>query len=233
MSLFFTATATCPTCRAEATLSYPASINVDRRPDLRAAILNQSLYTLPCPKCDELLTFEPHITYLDMRRRQWILAEAVTEIGNWPAAEASALGVYDLAFGAGAPEAARTVGAALVPRLVFGWPALIEKLLCDDLGLDDAALEALKLAVLKDGPQRALDPTLELRLVGREADDLIFAWLDPTTGAEQDRLHVPEAAYLAVKGGAAAWAPLTALLAGRMFVDMNRVLRSPAPAQAS
>src|SRR5271157_6039305 len=100
MSLFFTATATCPTCRAEATLAYPASINVDRRPDLRAAILNQSLYTLPCPKCDETLTFEPHITYLDMRRRQWILAEAVSEIGNWPAAEASALGVYDLAFGA-------------------------------------------------------------------------------------------------------------------------------------
>ncbi len=119
-----------------------------------------------------------------------------------------------------------------MPRLVFGWPALIEKLLCEELGLDDAALEALKLALLKDGPQRTLDPTLELRLVRREADDLIFARLDPTTGAEQDRLRVPEAAYLTVKGGGAAWAPLTALLAGRMFVDMNRVLRGPVPAPA-
>jgi hypothetical protein len=227
MSIFVTASTVCPTCGTAAALDYPASINADRRPDLRAAILERSLFTLACRNCGEALIFEPHITYLDMARGQWILAESLDELGNWQAAEAAALGVYDMAFGASAPEAARAIGAGLRPRLVFGWPALIEKLRCEELGVDDVALEALKLAVVRDGPARGLDPTLELRLVARVGADLVLSWIDPDSGAETARVSVPEAAYVLVKGGGAAWAPLLGVLAGRMFVDMNRVLRGP------
>jgi CpXC motif protein len=232
MSIFVTAHAVCPTCGAPATLDYPASINVGRRPGLRDAILDHSLFTLPCRSCGETLTFEPHITYLDMTRGQWILAESAEEIENWRSSETAASSVYDMAFGAAAPQAARTLGAKLVPRLVFGWPALIEKLHCEELGIDDVALESLKLATLKEGPERMLYPTLELRLIGQEKDSLLFAWIDPATGSEAARMAVPEAAYVVVKGGGEAWAPLTGLLAGRMYVDMNRVLRDAAPAPA-
>jgi hypothetical protein len=230
MSIFVTAAATCPTCGTEMTLQYPASINADRRPDLRASILDGSLYTLPCRSCGEVLTFEPHVTYLDLSRRQWILAETIDAGADWRAAEASALGVYELAFGAAAPAPARSMAASLVPRLVFGWPALIEKLRCGDLGIDDVALEALKLAILRQGPARPIDPDQDLRLMAREEDDLILAWVDRENGAEAARLTVPEAAYLLIKGGGADWDALARVVAGRMFVDMGRVLRDSAPA---
>lgn len=230
MSIFITASATCPTCGAVGTLEYPASINADRRPDLRAAILDHSLFTLPCRSCGETLTFEPHITYLDMTRGWWILAESVDESANWRAAEAAAVGVYDMAFGSGAPAVARELGARLTARLAFGWPALIEKLRCEELGVDDTALEALKLAMVKEATGPRLDPALELRLMGREEENLVFVWLDPSTGAEAGRMSVPEAAYILVKGGGDCWVPVFKLLAGRMYVDMNRVVRDVAPA---
>jgi hypothetical protein len=232
MSMFFTASATCPACEAEATLEYPSSVNADRRPDLREAILNHSLYMSRCPGCARPLAFEPHMTYLDVARGQWILAESISEVGNWREAEAEAVRIFDLAFGDGAPAVARTIGARLTRRLVFGWPALIEKLLCQEQGLDDAALEALKLAVLRDGPLRTISPTLELRLVGDDDDGLLFGWLDPTTGEELERLSIPEALYAQVKGDADSWGPLMRELSGSMFVDLNRVLRAPAATTA-
>jgi CpXC protein len=227
MSIILTTTAECPDCGATATLDYPASINADRRPDLRDAILDRSLFTLPCPSCAAVMSFDPHITYLDVARRQWILADSADELENWPNAENSATEVYDLAFGAEAPDAARAIGARLSPRLVFGWPALIEKLLCETLGLDDVAVETLKLALLKEGPARTLDPSLKLRLVGQDDNALTFAWLDAVSGMERDRMRVPNTAYTLVKGDKESWAPVAALLAGRMFVDVNRVLRGP------
>jgi len=229
MSMFFTAHADCPLCGTHATLEYPASINADRRPDLRAAILDRTLFTTPCAGCGEALMFDPHITYLDMARRQWILADAAGELDQWHAHETESERIYQAAFGAGAPTAARTIGADLTPRLVFGWPALIEKLLCADLGLDDIALEALKLAVIKDGPEQEFDPAQELRLTARWEPNLVFTWIDPVSGSGTKQVTVPESAYVVVKGGEEAWRPVTALFAGTMFVDINRVLRDPAP----
>ena len=231
MSLFVTATAKCPACRAPASLEYPASINADRRADLRQAILDRSLYTLPCGACGATLTFEPHITYLDIERGQWTLAEESGMLDGWRAAEAEAIRLFDRAWGQAAPAPARQIGRGLSPRLVFGWPALVEKMLCHDLGLDDVALECLKLAILRDGPQRRYDPGLELRLIGRVDDRLHLAWIDPLTGAGLDRLAVPESAYVLVKGGGADWGEAAALVAGRMFVDLNRLVRDLAAPQ--
>lgn len=230
MSLLAEATATCPTCTAVTSMEFPASINADRRPDLRAAILDGSMFTLPCRTCGEVLTFEPHLAYLDVGRRQWILAQSTDDRANWEQAERDAVGVYDLAFGASAPAAARAIGSALRPRLVFGWPALIEKLLCHDLGLDDVALEALKFATIANATPPELDPDLDLRLVGEQDGNLMLHWIDPSDGAPTARMQIPQSAYVMVKGGGDAWAKLTGVLAGRMFVDIGRVLREPAPA---
>ena len=48
MSRFFTATATCPNCTTLNTFDYPASVNADRRDDLRSAILDGTLYVRRC-----------------------------------------------------------------------------------------------------------------------------------------------------------------------------------------
>ena len=78
--------------------------------------------------------------------------EAPDKVTQWRAAEADAIGVFELAFGTRAPPPARQLGGGLVPRLVFGWPALVEKLRCEELGLDDVTLEMTKIAIMHDGP---------------------------------------------------------------------------------
>jgi hypothetical protein len=226
VSFIVPATAACPTCGAEAQVQYPASINADRRPDLRLAILDGSLSCQPCRACGEHLTFEPLLTYLDVGRAQWILAESSDARADWDALEQQAAEVYDAAFGEAAPEAARRVGATLVPRLVFGWPALVEKLLCEEYGLDDVALEALKLATVAHGAVQNVYTTLDLRLTGREDENLVLHWVHPSDGTQFERLLVPHAAYVLVKGGDG-WGPAIARLAGRMFVDIGRVLLKP------
>ncbi len=195
MSRFFTATATCPSCATLNTFDYPASVNADRRDDLRAAILDGTLYLRPCDTCAKLLTFDPHLTYLDVGRGQWILVEAPDKVTQWRAAEADAIGVFELAFGTRAPPPARQLGGGLVPRLVFGWPALVEKLRCEELGLDDVALEMTKIAIMHDGPHRTLEPDRDLRLRGRDDDMLLLDWIDPATGTAAVRMKVPHALY--------------------------------------
>src|SRR5208282_3755237 len=135
---------------------------------------------------------------------------------------------FDRAFGAGAPPDARMIGAGLKPRLVFGWPALIEKLLCRDLGLDDVFLEALKLATIASGAIPELDPALDLRLAGERDGALLLQLVDPVDGRPSGEVAVPHAAYAVVTARGEAWAPAIAKLAGRMFVDIGRVLHPQA-----
>jgi hypothetical protein len=233
MSRFFTATATCPTCSSLHTLDYPSSINADRRDDLRAAILDGSLFTLPCAECRERLVFEPTLTYLDMARGQWMVAEPSGATSHWRESEAEAARVHKFAFGASAPGPARALGARIMPRLVFGWPAPIEKLRCQELGIDDWALEITKLLVIRDGPERTWDASLDLRLRAREDETLLLDWLNPATGAPSSAVSVPLAVYRSVADGGDSWTDLRALLAGGIYVDLGRVTRDTAAADSA
>src|SRR5581483_8553084 len=140
MSVFHQAIVKCSNCGTENGVEVSASVNADRRPDLRTAILDGSFQAVPCASCGTTLRLPPHLTYLDMGRGQWIVVDAFAALPNWKASETEAQGAYDLAFGADAPEAAREIGEGLSPRLVFGFPALCEKLIVGDLGLDDTTL---------------------------------------------------------------------------------------------
>jgi hypothetical protein len=232
MSIFLTAETTCPTCGAAASLDYPASVNAARRADLRAAILDGSLYTVACRNCGEALIFEPHITYLDIARKQWILAIASTELDRWRAAEQEAMATFALGFGAEAPEIARRLGEGLTARLVFGWPALVEKLVCGELGYDDITVECIKLALLRDVHGTLLDPDHDLRLLGREAGRLQFAWIDRVSGAPMTRADIPADIYPAVQANSAAWAETAATIETGLFVDIGRILHTGTGATA-
>jgi hypothetical protein len=122
------------------------------------------------------------------------------------------------------------MAASLVPRLVFGWPALAEKIRCQALGLDDTALECTKLTVLAESKAGMLDPDLDLRLTGEADDQLLLDWIDPVSGAVSGQLRVPRQIYVLIKGGGDAWTPLRNRLAGPLYVDIGRVLHSPASA---
>ncbi len=228
MSIFNRASAPCPACGTVKTLDVVASVNADRRPDLRDAILAGTFQAETCESCGAVFKFPPQMTYIDHGRNQWILALPARKVIHWPAAEAAAGTAFDTSFGSAAPKIAQELGRTLTRRVVFGWPALREKLRCQDAGLDDLCLELLKCAVLANVDGSPFTDDLELRLLAVEADALTLAWLDRTTELPTQSLRVPRALYDDIVADADGWRILRARFEGHPFVDIARAVVPPA-----
>ncbi|MGH7043857.1 MAG: CpXC domain-containing protein [Acetobacteraceae bacterium] len=224
MSLFNHANVTCPHCDAQFDVEVVASVNADRRPDLRQQILDGAFQAETCGTCGTVFRLPPSFSYIDVGRSQWIMAYPANELENWVALEAQAADIFATAYGAAAPPAARAIGADLVPRITFGWPAMREKLLCLDLGLDDAILELLKAAVMRTVQKPPFADTTELRLLGAEHGALALAWLNSMTEATLAGLEVPRDIYTDIANDTAAWAAMRTRLIGHSFTDLNRLL---------
>src|SRR5690348_16409270 len=126
MSLFVNAHATCKQCGKETDVRLAASVNAARRPDLRQEILDGTFQAETCPACGARLRLPVHLSYLDIDRGQWILAESIDLLPQWRDVEAEAHDVFERSYGSGAPTIAQEFGAGLRPRLVLGWAALRE-----------------------------------------------------------------------------------------------------------
>jgi hypothetical protein len=224
MSIFLYATATCGKCGNKVPTNLAASVNAVRRPDLRAKILDGSFQEETCGQCGGQMRLPAHLTYLDMQRRQWILVQAAEALENWQEEETEAHSIFERNFGAEAPPPSREIGADLVPRLVFGWPALREKLICSDLSVDDTTLELLKMSVMRNVAGPPIADQTELRLVGGEGDTLKFSWITTATEEPLAGLAVPREVYDDIASEPEDWEELRADFAGRMFVDLKRLI---------
>lgn len=221
MSIFNTAQATCPSCGDKVEISWAASVNAVRRPDLRAAVLDRSFQAKDCPSCGTRMRLPPHLTYVDMARGDWVLVNAANELPAWTEKEAEAKALFDDSFGPSAPAASREMADGVRPRIAFGWPALREKLICTELGLDDVTLEILKIAMIRTlGGAALAGPTL--RLVKGDDKTLTFDIVDDATEASTLTTDVPRGLYDDIAGDTAAWAPLRERFANTALVDLTR-----------
>ena len=90
MSLFKETVIGCPSCARELSFETVHSLNADRRPDLRAAILDSRFQRTSCPHCGAGFRLDCDFTILDVKRGQWIVAAPVAGIADWEAREAEA-----------------------------------------------------------------------------------------------------------------------------------------------
>jgi hypothetical protein len=224
MSIFLPVEAHCTKCGKAVQTNLAASVNADRRPDLRQAILDGTFQSMVCPNCKTQIRLPSHLTYIDMARGQWILVENSEQIEQWRDVEGEAQALYDKTFGPKAPEIQRSLGKSLVPRLVFGWPALREKLLAKTAGLDDVILELLKISVLRNVPGPPMGDTTELRLIDTEDSQLSLRWLESTTEQGIADLPVERELYSDLAGNVEPWAELKGELEAGLFVDMKRIV---------
>src|SRR4051794_842720 len=148
MSMFRTMPVTCPECGTAVEFNAVFSVNADRRPDLRAAILDGSFQRQPCPRCGKTFRLDPEMAYADLGHGQWIAVFPVAKLGRWKELEEEARATFAQAYGPQAPAVARQLGARMRPRLTFGWGGLREKLVAADHHLDDVTLELVKLAIV-------------------------------------------------------------------------------------
>jgi hypothetical protein len=193
MSLFHTADLARPSCGAASAQTIAHSVAANRRPDLRAAILDGTFQVLTCRACGISFRLAPPLIYMDVAQGSWILTCPGTDRPLWDALEAEALDIFNDSFGT-APPATQALGARFVVRMTFGWSGLRETLLCQDYGIDGTVLELMKLALLRTTDAAYLQETAALRLVGRKGDGtLLLAGLDDETEGADEALEVPAA----------------------------------------
>lgn len=213
----------CPGCQSPVSVELYGSINVDRAPALRDAVLDGSLQSARCEGCSASFRAPPELSYQDLERGQWIAVLPLEEFHkSWREAEARMQGLYDTAFGGAAPAAAQEIGAGLSPRLVFGWAGLREKLVARDAGLDDTQLELLKLSVIR---QTGTMPKagVELRLARANAQELELAWIEAELERFTEGARVPRAQYDTIVADPEGWKALREQLDGTLFRDIARL----------
>lgn len=232
MSMFLAVQARCTNCKTQVEASLAASVNADRRPDLRDAILDGSFQSTACPSCGTAIRFPAHLTYIDMERGQWILVEDAARLMQWHEVEAEASKLYSKCFGHAAPPLQRMMGETMTARLVFGWPALREKLIAQAAGLDDLTLELFKISILRNVPGPPLADMTELRLIDAEDGMLTLRWLDASNEEGIADLPLERALYDEFASNLTPWAALRADLEGVLFTDMKRIALAPAEGSA-
>ncbi len=231
MSIFHPASAICQKCGTKNEVERNASINVDSRQDLRDEILDGSFQAQPCTNCATTLRLPPHLSYLDVGRAQWIMARPADELENWEQEETDARATFERSFGAGAPPSGQELGKGMQARLVFGWPALREKVLAHDIGLDDVTLEMLKISIMRSVNKPPIADQTELRLTAGNADTLDFTWVVAATEQRLVGLSVPREVYDDIAADPEPWAALRASFDDKLLVDLRRMVAGKAVAE--
>lgn len=225
MSLFRSVSLTCPACGTAQAFEAVLSVNADRRPDLRQAIVDDDFQRVSCSNCAQELRLDPDFTLLDQERGLWVAAQPLVQLAHWQGQEQAARAMFDEAYGSGASRGAQAIGAKLRPRTTFGWAAIREKLFIADQSLDDTTVELLKMATLRSGAPAPIARDTELRLVDVQGEDLVLAWLLSTDQSVDSTLSVARSLYDDIAADSeGAWAPLREKVGAGLFVDFNRLL---------
>jgi len=221
MSIFRLQDLPCPTCGADVAFQLVHSVNADRRPDLRDAILANRFQIGTCPACAAEFRPEPELNYLDQGRNLWVAAWPRDRMADWQGRVEQSRSVFDEAFGPAAPAGARALAASMQWRATFGWPALREKVLIAGSGLDDLGIELTKMALMRSVPGQPLDGA-ELRLLEIRADELLFGWVAIDSGRALQLNHVPRSLVGEIETDDA-WNDLRQQLRASPFLDVRRL----------
>ncbi len=223
MSIFRTVQVTCPSCEATVSFDLVHSVNADRRPDLRQAILDRSFQRQPCPSCKYVFRMEPELSYMDMRRGQFLAIWPSQAVEDFETYEERSRSRFEQAYGADAPPEAQDIGRLLTPRVVFGWIALNEKLIAQEAGVDDVLLELAKLALIRtDAEGPGLSVGNELRLIGVEEKKLVLGWFPRGSEELTDVVAVSKDLLKEIESQPDQWKELRDELANSYFVDYRR-----------
>jgi hypothetical protein len=224
MSIFRTVQATCPGCNTPVPFQLVFSVAADRRPDLREAILDGSFQREACPSCGTVFRADPEFSYMDIQRGQYIGVWPASKRPQWRECAERTREVFDETLGAGATREAREIGDGLEARVVFGWAALVEKILCRQAGIDDRTLEIAKALVMRNADTIRLPGAREYRLVRFDGDDPVLAWVSSDNGSVVDASRVPRKLIAEIEAAPEQWQELRDSVSEGMVVDLQREL---------
>jgi hypothetical protein len=158
------------TCRCGNTfpVHVARTLNARRSPDVRDRILRLELHRVVCPRCEEVLAVERPFSYVDPDRNAvFFVQPRGARVGHRRDSARLA------AAAAGLPPRL-SAAKGRQARVVYGLDELREKLVAQDLALDDRVVELLKALVVYEHPFLMRRARLQLFLTGAEGDRLRF-----------------------------------------------------------
>lgn len=229
MSIFRPISLPCPSCQAKVGFQAVHSVNADRRPDLRADILAQTFQQERCPACGAQFRLDPEFNLMDTKRGQWVAAAPLAKLSDWVEVEKHARELFDRAHGPESNPMAQEIGKGLTPRITFGWPALREKLLVSEYGLDDVVLELCKMFIMRNSDS-PISAETELRLIDVVDADLVMGWTIAADGTPGPSMRLARTVYDQIaEDEEGDWEDLAANFDDVLFVDLNRLLMDRKP----
>lgn len=176
-------------CGARLTVLVARSINGARHPQLREAVLQGKLHRYQCSACGSELVLDHQFLYVDFERRQFLAVYPLRDLAQAEPRAREAAQVYDELLVSNPPVPLAHLKHRFLVRVCFGVDELREKLLVDDAGLSDLALEELKCQVLPAHPEFRSSEVVTLWLVGM--DDRFFHFLPAALHPVDDRPPPP------------------------------------------
>jgi hypothetical protein len=220
MSVFRDLAVTCPACGHIANHSVAESINAGNRAELRQQILDDTFQRFPCEACSAVIVVDGPLLLFDLKRHHWLELFPAGWEGAWKALELETVRRFQQTVEELAPPVIQDQADEFVVRTVFGIDALREKLVALDAGVDDRALEAAKLGLLRDDPRLIGDPDIRIRLRTATSDALSLAVLH--RGRRRGQLELPRSDLDTTS--TEAWQPTRDAIGSGTFVDANRLL---------
>jgi len=153
MSTWFEEQVTCPHCNTEQTARLAHGVHVTRAPEIRDQLFARTFHAVTCRFCAKVFVAQRPLLYTDIDRRHWIQVALEIERPRWPELEKATDAIYERAF-TGSPLA-RELSERMKIRLVFGLEELREKLVIWNANLSDAAMECLKIDLVRREPALA------------------------------------------------------------------------------
>ena len=146
------------------------SVNAERHPHMRQAVLDRQLHVFRCAACNVNIVVEHRFWYLDLARGQFYGVFPASSRAQERECAQAVHDAFQLALGerAGATARALFPSEAMHVRVCFGNEELREKIVLSEAGLLDLALEVLKARMLvemhRSGPDVARLGVQTLRL---------------------------------------------------------------------
>lgn len=124
MSVLQSHTVRCPRCDAAADRQLARSINAERAPQLRQAVLDGTLQRFACEACGETHVGEVRLAYIDFARKIFIDMFPVDRAGDRDACLAETRRALARMLGPEGPPHAKALFEGVQVRTVFGLEAL-------------------------------------------------------------------------------------------------------------